>query len=419
MSISRRSLKGVTIYSPEKAYEGYTLFAPLEENTVWLIDMKGNFVHNWEFPYVPACYGKLLPNGNLLYAGKDIDPPVPFGGIGGHLIEMNWDGEVVWEYKDPYMHHDFSRLPNGNTMVLRFYKVPPEFHDKIKGGVPGTPKDGVIWGDSFREITPEGEVVWEWLGHEHLLEIDDFVACPICSREEWTHVNTCHVLPNGDILTSFLRQHKVAIIDKQTKKVKWIWGGDGKLGHQHDPNMLENGNVLIYDNGTHRYDAVAPETFSMGMINFSRVVEVNPESGKIVWEFKDENSLHFHSPFISGSQRLPNGNTLICEGGMGRLFEVTPEKEIVWEYVYPFYVEKKISFAGISNAIFRAYRYSADHPALKGKDLNPRKVELTLREAPFWREKLEREEKAMKSMEEAKKGGANNKALDRLKNLGY
>ncbi len=416
MTVSQRSLAGLIFSSPTKVYNGYTLFTPLSECRTWLMDIKGNFVHKWESDLTPACYAKLLPNGNLLYSGKLIDTPLPdFGGIGGKLTEMTWDGEVVWEYEDPYMHHDFSRLPNGNTMILRFVETPPELAKKVKGGLPGTERDGIIWADSFREITPSGEVVWEWLGYEHLLDREEFAICPLCSKAEWTHVNTCHVLPNGDILTSFLRQNTIGIIDKQSKELKWNWGRGGKLGHQHDPNMLENGNILVYDNGTHRPDSEEGE-LSYGMINFSRVLEVNPGSGEIVWEYKDEGATDFHSPAISGSQRLPNGNTLICEGIHGRIFEVTPAKEVVWEYRYPFYIE---SAMGMGNSIFRAYRYAPDYPALKDKDLNPRKVEFTLREAPHWREKLAKEKKRMEMAQAKKAGGKKDVFAERLKRLGY
>lgn len=220
------------------------------------------------------------------------------------------------------------------------------------------------------------------------------------------------MLPNGDVLTSFLRQHKIAIIDKQTKEIKWIWGGDGKLGHQHDPNMLANGNILVFDNGTHRL---------YNMVNFSRVLEINPKNGEIVWEYKDETTLHFHSSFISGAQRLPNGNTLICEGGMGRFFEVTPDKEVVWEYIYPFRNEEMSEFMGLNNSIFRAYRYGFDYPAFKGKDLDPNKVTLTLRATPNWKEKMEVKQKKEEELKKkaAEEGKPKSAFEERLKSLGY
>ncbi len=369
MTLARMSWPG-GCYVPSKAYNGYTLFTPLQSSGIWLIDMEGNFVHHWSVDHDPACYGVLLENGNLLYAGQTPDRALPeIRAGGGELLEINWDGKVVWKYEDPYMHHDFHHLPNGNTMILRWVKTPDDIASKIKGGVPGTEREGVIWSDSFQEITPDGEVVWEWLGYEHLNPETDAI-CPLCSRSEWTHINNCFVLPDGIILTSLHHINTIPIIAKNTGDLKWRWG-PGELAHQHNPTMLDNGNILVFDNGAHR-----PIQFT----GVSRVLEVNLD-GEIVWEFKEGSALHFYSPHISGAQRLPNGNTLICEGAIGRFIEVTPEKEIVWEYSSPFYFRKN-PFHGLSNVVFRAYRYGADYPGLQGKNLDPDRYELVLREKP-------------------------------------
>jgi Arylsulfotransferase (ASST) len=93
---------------------------------------------------------------------------------------------------------------------------------------------------------------------------------------------------------------------------------------------------------------------------FSRVIEVEPATKQIVWEYREKRESYFFSPRISNAQRLANGNTLICEGDFGRLFEVTEDGEVVWEYVNPY-------FGGPSNAqhnrVFRAYRYNAEEIA--------------------------------------------------------
>lgn len=365
----------IKCYVPSKTYNGYTLFAPKQGPGVWLIDMEGNFVHHWEVEHDPGDHGVLLPNGNLLYAGRLPDNPLPeFGGRGGELLEIDWDGNVVWKYEDPYMHHDFQRLPNGNTMILRWVETPGGIAAKVKGGVPGTERQGVMWADSYQEITSEGKVVWEWLGYEHLDPEEDAI-CPLCRRAEWTHTNSCFVLPGGDILTSFHRLNTIAIIDRTTGRFRWRWG-PGELGHQHNPTMLDNANILVFDNGTHRPGK---------LVGLSRVLEVNLE-GQVIWEFEEELALKYYSSFISGSQRLPNGNTLICEGPLGRFIEVTPEKEVVWEYISPFYVKKNPAW-GLANLVFRAHRYGPDYPGLKGKDLDPDRYKLVLREKPREEEK--------------------------------
>lgn len=383
MDTAGTSSQLITHYLPSKAYNGYTLFCPISGGGVWLVDMQGQFINHWKTAHPPGNDGVLLPNGNLLYAGMHPDGQLEFGGRGGELLELDWDGNVIWKYEDPYMHHDFHRLPNGNTMTLRWVPIPDDITARVKGGVPGTEREGVMWADSFREITPEGKVVWEWLSYEHLDPETDAI-CSLCHRAEWTHANTCFVLPDGDVLISFLTLNTIAIIDKGTGDIKWRWG-PGELAHPHDPNMLDNGNILVFDNGSHRpHMRIAPHA----MVSFSRVLEVDPRSQQIVWEYMDESRLHFFSSFIAGCQRLPNGNTLICEGGTGRFFEVTMDKEVVWEFVSPFYFPGH-PHIGRNNAVFRAHRYGPDYPGLKGKPLDPGRVELTLREKPSEKKAVE------------------------------
>ena len=125
--------------------------------------------------------------------------------------------------------------------------------------------------------------------------------------------------------------------------------GAPPLSQQHDPRPLANGNLLIFDNGPHRRDHPAP---------YSRVIEVDPRTSAIVWEYRDQSLFDFFSPYISGAQRLPNGNTLICEGCDGRIFEVTSDHQVVWEYVNPhFFMEE--GRPGLNNWVFRAFRYTS------------------------------------------------------------
>lgn len=398
MSLSRRSTQSLTTYVPSLAYEGYTLFSPIVGCVAWLIDMQGRFVHNWETAGIPSGYGKLLPNGNLLYAAKTFELDLGFGGLGGLIVEYDWDGNVVWEHRDPFLHHDFERLPNGNTLVVKFVAVPDEMTAKVQGGISGTEANGVIWTDAIQEITPAGEVVWQWNAYEHL-STERHIICPLDERKEWTHMNTCHLLPNGDILTVFCSLHTIAIIDRKSGKLKWEWGHE-HLGHPHDATMLENGNILVFDNGAHRKDN--SKEGIRGKYSFSRVLEVNPATDKIEWEYRDESFFYFNTPFISGCQRLPNGNTLICEGTMGRFFEITPRKEICWEYISPFFNDSKP--VGYGNAVFRAYRYSPDYPGLQGRKLDTSRYELTLRESPLWK---------------MRQGKKKDKIESRLAGLGY
>jgi hypothetical protein len=152
-----------------------------------------------------------------------------------------------------------------------------------------------------------------------------------------------------------LRQlNLVAIIDRETKKFKWE-RRDDNWGHQHDCQMLPNGNIMLFANGM---NTLHPHPHSF-------VIEFNPETNETVWEYRDDPSTFFYSHHISGAERLASGNTLICEGSFGRLFEVTPEKEIVWEFINPQF--DKTFFGETVNWIFRAFRYTEDSPEIAGR----------------------------------------------------
>ena len=183
--------------------------------------------------------------------------------------------------------------------------------------------------------------------------MDRYTICPLCKRHEWAHANTCAPLPNGDIMVSYRVLNLLIIVDRRTSKVKWEYH-DQDLGHQHDSHILDNGNVIVFSNGWHGKD-----------INFSRIVEFDPKTKEIVWEYRGKPALSFFSPHISGMQRLDSGNTLICEGSKGCIFEVTPSGDIVWEYVSNFWTENPLH--GNVNWIFRAQRYAADSPQIQNR----------------------------------------------------
>jgi len=368
MNYARTTLQGLTHYERSRAYAGYTLFTPgFGPGDVWLIDMQGRFVHQWRMPYPPGAFGRLLPTGNLIYLCRIPGGPLDdFGGSAAKLLEVDWDGNVVWEYDDGYLSHDFCRMKSGNTMVIRWVAMPAEITGKVKGGLGGTEREGVMWSDALREVTPDGKVVWEWLGYEHM-DPDMDILCPLCGRARWANANSVFVMGNGDVLLSQRFTNTLIIIDKKTGDIKWRWG-QGELAHPHDAQVLENGNILVFDNGLHRHCLHDFEA------SHSRIVEVNPETMEIVWEYEDGVPMNFYSFACSGCQRLPNGNTLICEAMMGRIFEVTPNGETVWEYVVPFYY--KHPFLGALNFIFRAYRYGPDFEGLRGTDLTA-KAEVT------------------------------------------
>ncbi|MFC2008907.1 aryl-sulfate sulfotransferase [Chloroflexota bacterium] len=357
MSYARTSLKGVTIYDSSDAYHGYTLITPVEGQCAWLIDMMGRLVNRWTTRFQAGWGAQLLPNGNLLYAVRTAnDPMSDIEGTYGVLLEIDWDGHEVWEYADPYLHHASCRLGNGNTLLLKWVELPDDIASKVKGGDPGTEREGVMWGDVVQEVTPQGDVAWEWLVHEHL-DPSSTPRCPVCPRTTWTHANSVAEALNGDVLISLPFSNTIAIIDKTTGHVTWQWG-DGEIAHQHSATMLDNGNVLVFDNGYHPYG------FSFA---FSRVIEIDPGDNKICWTYGGGKiAADFYSSVMGTCQRLPNGNTLINEATSGRVFEVSTTCEIVWEFSNHLPSYEPYPAQTRSHMVYSAYRYGMEYPGLKG-----------------------------------------------------
>tara|TARA_Y100001968_G_C19154150_1_gene617582 strand:- start:317 stop:802 length:486 start_codon:yes stop_codon:yes gene_type:complete len=126
------------------------------------------------------------------------------------------------------------------------------------------------------------------------------------------------------------------------------------VSHQHSPMELHNGNILIFDNGNFRENEA---------IAYSKIIEYNPYTKKIDWEYTDPVAPSFYSSFQGASQRLSNGNTHITDSVSGRLFEITKSGEVVWEYIIPYFGEYtdpsiKQYVSGYHNSVFRSYRYS-------------------------------------------------------------
>ena len=382
---------GLTVYDPTRAYPGFTIFTSLGgDGTHYLIDMKGKVVHTWKVPQ--SHYGWLLPNGNLYTGFSRLDRGLGTAATGtpavanvGVVAEVDWDSKIVRKWENDAIHHDYDKLPNGNTLTIIWTKL--EKPKEMKGGIPGTEyPGGVILGETIVEINQRNEIVWKWEMED--LDPDEYPVCPLCYRQRSLHTNSIQYLPPDNpifpgkelIILSNRQPSAGIIVDKETKKVLWRYGGykDGewaRLGHQHSFYMIGGkigadykgkalpgyGNILVFDNGMH----VAG--YADWGLPRSSVTEIDPKTKKVVWSYKHTDTdfkgwmppeWMFNSPYIAGAQRLPNGNTLIAEGGTGRIFEVTKAREIVWEFINP---EKK--------AVFRAYRYGPDFPGFAGKNL--------------------------------------------------
>ena len=202
---------GLLVCDAHRATPGYTLFSPIHGKTTYLIGMRGEIVHQWEHPLVSGPYAYLLENGNLLWAGRLAEGPQHMGGRGGLMREYDWNGKVIWEYRQVGQHHDFRRLPNGNTIFLGWEVVPPEIEKRVPGGLPGTlHPDGCMYGDYIHEVTPDGKVVWEWHACRDM-EVEKYTLSPSQNRDEFAHANAISPLPNGDIYISFRRLNMIAL----------------------------------------------------------------------------------------------------------------------------------------------------------------------------------------------------------------
>ena len=354
-TIRRRGV-GLRGLDAARASAGLTLFTPMMgDGTVYLIDLNGKVVHTWRMPYPPGMYGYLTESGTLIYNGKIPNDTFlgksPFKG--GVVVEADWNGRILWEVREPNHHHDGRLLKNGNALLLCATELPDSVARKIKGGRSGTEVKGKIWADYLVELTKDGDKVWEWRSWDHLDPSEYPIPLIQNTRSEWTHGNSVVELADGNLLVSFRNISTVIKIDRRSGDIVWKLGAP-PLSGQHAPVPLPNGNILIFDNGPTRLDQTFP---------FSRVIEINPATNEIVWKYQDANAQGFYSDRISNAQRLPSGNTLINEGMFGRFFEVTPNGEVVWEYVNSYFVPASRLPQAQTNSVFRAYRYTEEEVA--------------------------------------------------------
>ena len=167
---------GLRTHDRERATPGLTLFSPIRGDRVFLIDMDGQPVHEWKLQGlggINRC--RLTDDGNLFVAQATSEGPPLMAGKGGLLREYDWDGAIVWEHYDENHHHDARRLGNGNTLYIAWDPLDDATAGRVQGGLPGTEKDGKIYGDLVREIDPAGNTVWEWRIRD--IEIEKFPFC--------------------------------------------------------------------------------------------------------------------------------------------------------------------------------------------------------------------------------------------------
>jgi hypothetical protein len=351
---------GVVFHNPERAYAGYNFFCNKLLNEVLLLDMNGGVVHRWKYPRPPprkssgSEHAVLLENGDLLVIQTFRE-----------LLRLNWNSELIWR-KELEVHHDVASSPDGTI-----YAVTQEAKSH---------RGKKVRFDAILHLTEGGEEMYRWSTYDHLADIggvlntrsfldtilDSVLTCR--SKEDakspggksamarrrhnysYFNMNSISVLPTtslaekdsrfrgGNLLVCFRNVNQIAVLEKDTYRVLWAWG-EGELEWPHHPTMLEDGHILIFDNGVQR--------------QYSRVVELDPETEVIVWEYRGDPPQEFYSYTRGSAQRLPNGNTLICESDKGRVFEVTQEGEVVWMWVEP------VAGKGLPETVYRMMRLSS------------------------------------------------------------
>jgi len=352
---ARRRGSGLIARDPERSAGGYTLFAPLTgEGEVYLIDEAGDVAHEWKLPVRPGRAAVLLPNGNLGYSGNHPGTPNRYPAWdmwhGGLFFEVTPKGATVWTHEDPFHHHDVRWLDNGGLLYATCAVMPAASAARITGGSHAHDlPDGTQYGDVVKRVDRSGATIWEWRSWEHL-DPADYPIHPIFDRYHWPLINGLDLTHDGLVLMSLRTTSGVIAVDPASgdvvRRITYP-----AVAQQHAPVELANGNVLVFDNGNLRPGVTIPH---------SRVVEFEL-GGRPVWEYRDPVIAWFFAPFMGSAQRLENGNTFVVESSNGRLFEVTPSGDVVWEYVVPFFAEypgdaQRYS-PGPNNCVFKAHRY--------------------------------------------------------------
>lgn len=358
---------------------GYTFFSyqdaigNLSESE--LIDMNGNVVRRWSVGGTPI---KMLPGGDVI--GTVGIFPGDTDAL--KMTQVSWAGDERWSFQNfapvgdgtfaSRQHHDFQREGNpvgywapgqdfvdhGSTLVLAHSRRnAPDIR-------PDPLDDDVIY-----EVDGDGNLkgaTWQAADHVAEFGFDEAALADIRTRNpgttlDWLHLNSMSLVgPNHwydeghpefapeNLIISSRNAAFVAIIERATGKIVWRIGPDfagrpeeklGQFSGQHNPHLIPKGlpgagNMIVFDNGwssgwggdngTYRYSR-----------GWSRVVEFNPVTLDVVWQYGSETgSDQIFSFILSNEQRLPNGNTVITLGALAKIIEVTPSKEVVWQYDY-------------------------------------------------------------------------------------
>jgi hypothetical protein len=417
------------------AEAGYVLFGPNQSRITYLIDNAGRLVRSWTSSYVPGQSVYLLESGDLLRTANVHNPDFNTGGSGGRVERFDWDGNLVWDHDysstQHCQHHDIEPLPNGNV-VLVAWELKSRAEAIAAGRNPALLTDNELWPDHLVEVDPlTDSIVWEWHLWDHLVQDYDSTQANwgvVANHPElvdlnyirsgnpgadWIHSNAVDYNPGFDqLVVSAHDLNEIWVIDHSTTTdearghtggrsgmggdILYRWGNpqayragtsaDRKFFGQHDAQWIEPGlpgagHILVFNNGSGRpsgrystVDELIPDCDSNGAYARPAPGAAFGPSAQC-WVYAATPPTSLFSPAISGAQRLPNGNTIICEGDSGHFFEVASDTSVVWGYIDPVVstgpLNQGDSIPAGRNSAFRVRRYLADYPGLAGRDLTP------------------------------------------------
>jgi hypothetical protein len=323
---------GVVVHDPERAMAGVNFYNSYGRSAAHLIDMNGQVLHEWSYPYREGdwFHAELMTDGAVLVVVENEG-----------LLKIDKESRLLWSFESR-VHHGLA-VEDGDIFLLVSEPVlVPEIHPTaavLDERITVVSGDGIkkteisllqaIRASSYafllptaRQLDLEGVDQLDLLHANHVEVFDG-------SRD--------HLSPlfrRGNILVSLKHLNVIAILDGTTHEILWLWGPNN-LALQHHPVLLENGRILLFDNGTEE----------------SRVLELDVPTGTVTWHYEAD---EFFSEWGGSNQRLENGNTLITNSATGYVHEVTPEGEIVWSFANPEFDEE-----GRFN-IWRMTRFSRD-----------------------------------------------------------
>ena len=357
-----------------RSWPGYTFFSGFHDGVpgVFLMTMEGEVVHRWPFsldemwqvagmPGEPQGRMDIGIHGAVLLPNGDVVMNVG----GGAFSRIDRCGRYVYAI-DIDAHHSADVLPDGSALTTGQWMETERRADRPRlwPGPNGTYDD-----DTIALISPEGELLKERSIIDILYESDlggmlllgngssyrSEVQDPLHTNDvEYLTAEMAGAFPMfeaGDLMVSMRNLATVAVLDGETWRIKWFM--TGPFFGQHDPDFLPNGNILLYDN---RITGDRPE------LGYSRVLEMDPETREIVWQYVGTNEDPMYSSLGGKVQLLPNGNVLAVEPQGGRIIEIARNNgdDVVWEFV-------NLQEDGMAGMLFDGLRFAEDELEFVGQ----------------------------------------------------